>query len=311
MAKTPLRALTQYDLKLLQVFQTVVDCNGLSAAEPVLNIGRSSISLYISSLEQRLQLKLCHRSRRGFTLTEQGSIIYGALQQLQQAHRLFSQQVNSLQHSYSGTLRLLLADQLESSRQLVLTKALLKLSEKAPQLQIRLELLPLTQIEQALLKQQADLALMPGYRRIEQLEYLLAFRTPVYLCCAAGHPLFAVNEQELTPEQLCKHQTIHPGMDINPEGRRLLQQLNCTAEAYAFDLRLALILTGRYLGFLPDTLAATYQQSGQLRLLKPTVYQYPFEQYLVYRSDEPQQSKSRLMLQLLMETIDGYKDVIS
>lgn len=305
MAVTPLRPLTQYDLKLLQVFQTVVDCNGLSAAEPVLNIGRSSISLYLSSLEQRLKLTLCRRGRQGFTLTEQGAGVYAALQQLQLAHRQFNHQVAALQHSFSGRLRIALADQLESARQQVLTKALKSITEQAPNLEISLELLPLPQIEQALLKQQLDVALMPGYRRIEQLHYELAFRTPVYLCCSAEHPLFNAAEETLTIEKLCEYQTIHPGLDINPEGRKLLQQLNCTAEAYAFDLRLAMILTGCYLGFLPDTLATSYQRRGQLRIISAKKYQYPFEQYLVRHRDEPQQSKSSFALQLIRKTIEA------
>lgn len=298
-----LKPLTQYDLKLLHVFQTVVDSGGLSAAESSLNIGRSSISLYLSSLEQRFKFTLCLRGRQGFRLTEQGAVVYKALQQLHLAHQQFSQTIAELNQDVGGTLRLLLADQLEPARQRVLSSALRNMNTFAPELEIQLELLPLGQIEQALLKQEADVALIPGYRRIDQLDYTLAFHTPVYLCCGANHPLFNVADQDIELSLLQQYKTVHPGLDINPEGRRLLDALNCSAKAYAFDLRLALILSGGYLGFLPDTIALPYQQQHALRLLCPQKYQYPFEQYLVCHRSEPAHGKCKQLIKLIIQEI--------
>ncbi len=46
------------DLKLLRIFETIVRCGGFAAAQPILNIGASSISEYMSQLETRLGLRL-------------------------------------------------------------------------------------------------------------------------------------------------------------------------------------------------------------------------------------------------------------
>ena len=52
--KVKLGRVTDVDLRLLRIFQTVVDCGGLSAAEIDLGIGRSTISTHIAELEGRL-----------------------------------------------------------------------------------------------------------------------------------------------------------------------------------------------------------------------------------------------------------------
>ena len=60
------------DLRLMRVFKAVIECGGLSAAQTELGVGRSTISRQISDLETRLGLRLCHRGRSGFYLTQQG-----------------------------------------------------------------------------------------------------------------------------------------------------------------------------------------------------------------------------------------------
>ena len=131
MARLP-KNLTQHDIKLLRIFQTVVDCGGFTAAETELNIGRSTISIYIANLEHRLNLSLCQRGRQGFSLTREGQAVYNAIAQLEQAHQQFSQLVASLTDSLSGELVILTADQLDQSRLNLLSKFSSALQQQAP-----------------------------------------------------------------------------------------------------------------------------------------------------------------------------------
>ncbi|MEJ2743372.1 MAG: LysR family transcriptional regulator [Gammaproteobacteria bacterium] len=74
------KPVSEYDLRLLRVFRVVVECGGFSAAEQALNISRSTISVHISNLEKRMNVRLARRGRGGFALTEKGKTIYeGAL----------------------------------------------------------------------------------------------------------------------------------------------------------------------------------------------------------------------------------------
>ena len=70
MAKRP-RQIQQADIRLLRVFQTIAQAGGLSAAELILNVGRSTISRQLTDLELRLGIKLCDRGPGGFALTEE------------------------------------------------------------------------------------------------------------------------------------------------------------------------------------------------------------------------------------------------
>ncbi|MDN7126880.1 LysR family transcriptional regulator [Pseudidiomarina terrestris] len=294
------RDLTDYDLKLLKVFRTVVECGGFSAAETELGIGRSTISIHMNSLETRLGLRLCQRGRQGFSLTREGQAVFNAILTLTDAHDEFQHQLAQINQDLSGELILLAADQLDAPRQRNIAKAIGKITAEAPQLHIHFDLLPLQQIELALLKNQAHVALMPGYRRIDGLSYTPAFSTPIYLCCGAEHPLFARPDTELDDPLLAGFDAIHPGININPEGRKLLQRLNTTARAYQFDSRLSLILSGAYLGFLPDAIAAPYLASGELRYIRPDTYQYAFEQFYVRRNQPREPEKVELALTALL-----------
>lgn len=64
--KALLGQLADMDIRLLRVFNSVVECGGLSAAEMELNIGRSTISRHLKDLEARLgimQYTLSHLSQ--------------------------------------------------------------------------------------------------------------------------------------------------------------------------------------------------------------------------------------------------------
>ena len=68
--------LSEGDIRLLKVFAKVVEAGGFSAAQIDLNISQSTISTHMTSLEQRLGVRLCERGRSGFHLTERGKLIY-------------------------------------------------------------------------------------------------------------------------------------------------------------------------------------------------------------------------------------------
>ena len=55
----PLGKLSKTDLHHLEVFMTVADQGGFSAAQVTLNVGQSTISRQMSELEERLGMRLC------------------------------------------------------------------------------------------------------------------------------------------------------------------------------------------------------------------------------------------------------------
>lgn len=74
--------LSTLDLRLIRVFLAVTDAGGVSAAQSVLNVGQSTISAQLSSLETRLGYRLCERGRSGFKLTPKGERFYAMSRKL-------------------------------------------------------------------------------------------------------------------------------------------------------------------------------------------------------------------------------------
>ena len=68
--------MSDYEVRLVRIFKTVVECGGFTAAETALGISRSAISQHMNDLEGRLGFSLCQRGRGGFSLTEEGKEIY-------------------------------------------------------------------------------------------------------------------------------------------------------------------------------------------------------------------------------------------
>lgn len=60
----------------IQEFVAVVDAGGFSAAADRLHMSRSAIGKTVARLEQRLGVRLCHRTTRAFTLTAEGHAFY-------------------------------------------------------------------------------------------------------------------------------------------------------------------------------------------------------------------------------------------
>ena len=107
--------LSDMDLRLLQVFKSVVECGGMSAAELELNIGTSTVSRHIKDLEARLGLTLCRRGRAGFALTAEGQRVYDETLRLLASVRSFRDSVDDIHSRMGGQLAVAVFDKTASN----------------------------------------------------------------------------------------------------------------------------------------------------------------------------------------------------
>ena len=101
-ARAVLGQLSDMDLRLLQIFKSVVECGGMSAAELELNVGTSTLSRHMKDLETRLGMVLCRRGRAGFSLTPEGHQVYEATLQLLGGVDLFRSRIDDI-HAVAGS----------------------------------------------------------------------------------------------------------------------------------------------------------------------------------------------------------------
>lgn len=301
------RPVSEYDLRLLRIFKVVVECGGFSAAEPVLNITRSTISVHMSNLEARLKMRLAERGRGGFYLTDKGHKVYNALLILLRAIDDFAHEVASLDNPLEGELCLLCSDQVALTRQLKLPGIISALRESAPLLRPTVHSETIPNIEQALIEGKAHVGIMPDYRRIEGLVYQLAYREKFYLCIGAAHPLFSVADADISDAQIQQAPAIHPGVDVNVSGIAQFQHLNLSATAYQFDTRTPLVLSGCYMGFFPLSYIQGFLDRGEVRLLAPERRFYEVEHVVVTRQNAVNNAKIKHFFQAMQAVGLGLK----
>ncbi len=270
------KPVSEFDLRLLRVFVAVVEHSGFSAAATALGITRSTVSVHMSNLETRLGLKLCNRGRSGFSLTADGQSVYHAVVELFSSFDDFSLLVQSLGKELGGELVILCADQLDQKKQRKLGQVIAQLQEQAPKLQLVLDGDTISNIEQSLLNDKAHIGIYPRYKDIDGLNYQQIFSESIYLCCASNHPFFNLTDSQIDQAELAQANAIHPGIDIDQTGREQLGRLNLSAKSYQFDTRKAMVLSGKFIGYLPQSFIQQELNSGEMRIIKPSVCHYEF-----------------------------------
>ena len=98
--------LSDLDLRLVRVFLAVVEAGGIAAAQMTLNVGASTISTQLATLETRLGFRLCERGRSGFRLTPKGAAFAEMAHGLMNAIGDFQQGARNLDKQLVGHLRI-------------------------------------------------------------------------------------------------------------------------------------------------------------------------------------------------------------
>jgi DNA-binding transcriptional LysR family regulator len=270
-----MRRVADTDLRLLRIFTTVADCKGLAAAQAELNLSASSISGYVADLEQRLGVRLCSRGRAGFALTDKGDLIYREAQRLFAAVAEFAAGAGAIRGRLTGNLRIGVVDCTATDPTAPLGRALRRFNERDHEVRIELTIQAPQELQRAVLDGRLNLAIGSFPARIAALasQPLYVERNAFY--CGAGHPLFG--RPTLTLEDIRSHRVVARGYWRRAD----LSRLGIEREAASVDnmeAQAILILSGAYLGYLPEHYAAGWVARGELRPLLPTqlAYEAPF-----------------------------------
>ncbi|MFS3137254.1 LysR family transcriptional regulator [Gluconacetobacter sacchari] len=262
--------LAEVDLRLLRVFRTVATRGGFAAAELALGKSKSSISIDISSLEQRLRIRLCRRGRGGFALTPEGRAVLEATDDLLRDIDRFRDRVNIASGVLSGRFALYVIDNMLVYGETGIIQALEIFARQHPQVFISMTSTSAAEIEHALLdgRATAALTLMPTDQPALSASILVT--ETLHLYCGRRHTLFG-HDGPLTLAMLENERLI----DVSDAATAsdwpaIRRRLAFSASAETIDARAMLILTGVYIGFLPDAFAAPMVRDGRLRPLACT-----------------------------------------
>ncbi|MCC4265110.1 LysR family transcriptional regulator [Oceanimonas baumannii] len=256
--------ISDFELKLLKVFRTVVACGGFAAAEVALGISRAAISMQMSDLEKRLGVKLCQRGRAGFSLTDEGKRVLEASDRLFGAVEHFRSELNELHQHLQGTLVIGITDNLVSHPGMKITHGLAALKARGPGVHINLRMQPSDDIEMGVLDGRLNVGVIPRVRDLPGLNYSPLYEEKTRLYCADTHPLFTDTSADITG-----YEVVQPRFKQPAEAATLYARHTVGAHANDREGILFLVLTGCYLGYLPDHYATPWVKAGRLKPLQP------------------------------------------
>ncbi|ALU45307.1 LysR family transcriptional regulator [Pseudoalteromonas rubra] len=281
------------DLRLLRIFVAIVECGGLSAAESRLNIGRSTISSHLSDLEVRLGLKLCKRGRSGFELTEPGRVTYQASLELLQQCEAFASTVASSKNELSGRVTIATIDTMVSDPRCGVARAISALKARGGNIQFDIHVCEAREVETSVVNGRSLVGLGVSRHQLRGLDYYPLHNEYNYLYCAQGHPLFDLIESDLVEGNVAKSdsekleallaeaEVITSNYLRDKEVRNDGLNYQNSAIAYHDEGIAHLILSGEFIGYLPEHYASYWVDKGIFRAIQPEKYAYQIPVMLI------------------------------
>lgn len=296
-----MRQLLHVDLRLLLILRTIVECKGLASAQQVLNMSQSSISSSLAELEDRLGMRLCNRGRAGFSLTEAGRIVYEASHELFDSVKRFNNSTNTISDSTRGVLRIGSVDAVTTNTQLPLAASLRRFRKQTKNVLIDFINAGPEELETQVLQGKRDIAIGPYSERYATLTYVPLHSEKQSLYLSRHHKLFGTDDSAITPESFAEQAFVSRrylhSFDLSRVGLSDPQAIVDTMEA-----QLILIQTGEYFGYLPEHYAKIWLDSGDLRVIKPSIFSYDSHFYAIFTTQRiPNQLIKKFMSILLEE----------
>ncbi len=273
-SKALIGQLGDVDLRLLRVFKAVADCGGMAAAELELNIAISTISRHVKDLEQRLGLVLCRRGRGGFALTPEGQQLVQAAEQLLAATDEFRGRLHEIHQRLGGDLHVAVFEKTASNPAAHIDRAVAAFRAAAPEVMLHLHVGSIAAIERGVMDGQYQLGIVPEHKRSDSLAYDELFTETMLLYAGQGHPWFTPAKKlpgwaELRQQDLAALGYHSPNLLLAHA-----KQLRRSASASDQEAVATLVLSGCFVGFLPDHYALAFVQAGRLRAVHPKLLKY-------------------------------------
>jgi LysR family transcriptional regulator, transcriptional activator for bauABCD operon len=302
-----LNNLTDFDLRLIRVFLAVVDAQGVTAAESILNVGQSTISSQLATLETRLGFRLCERGRGGFRLTSKGERLVASARRLLDATDTFCAEAGNMDRQLVGDLNLGLIGHTPFSENARVSDAIARFRQRDQAVRFNVQMRPPGELEKHVLDGSIGIAIGYFWHRIPTLEYTPLFVERQYAYCGTRHALFN-DAPHADLEIALQHEWAWRSYPL-PEAQRATGECNVTAIADNMEAVALLILSGHHLGYLPVHFAKPYVESGLLRAVNPDVLKYDVTFHMVLRrTPRPNDILRAFVEDLRAVHLDGFSD---
>ncbi|MDR0237847.1 LysR family transcriptional regulator [Acinetobacter sp.] len=306
MKSKKLNQVTDFDIKLLKIFKTVCDCHSFTAAESILGISRSAISLHMSDLENRLGIRLCQRGRAGFALTDEGREVLQYIEMLTASIEDFRSKINQMHNQLKGEFNIGIINNLVTMPTAYITNSLAQLAEENTEVMINISMSTLSDIECRVLDNRLHAGAIPLVNPLSGLDYFNLYQEKSYLYCGENHPLFN-HQDQFSAKDLKQWKTVLPNYAISPEAMKLHQLLNCSATASDREGIAFLILSGKFIGFLPDHYAKKWVEDDFMQPILQNIMHYSTPICLITHKGKNVNIILKTFMEILKKTVQQIK----
>ena len=248
------------DLRSLRIFCAVAQASGFAAAEKQLNMSKASISRHVREVEATLGARLCERGPSGFVLTHAGKVALELARDALKSLERIRPEIDAVRGVLSGTLSIGMVEHIVSDAGCRVPEALAALKAQAPDMNVELTVMTLNELDLALRERQVQIAIRGMYRREAGFDYQHLFieRHQLYV---ARHRL---RDAATLPLVYRSQPFVHDAIN-NLKMQRGPNALGLEAVAM-------LVLSGNYVGLLPQYYAALFSKRGLVKVPSGPVY---------------------------------------
>ena len=209
--------------------------------------------------------------------------MYEATLQLLGGVDLFRSRIDDIHARMGGNLEIAVFDKTVSNPQAQIHRAIAQFHAAAPDVNLQLHVSSINAIERGLMDGRFHVGIIPAHRSSASLVYRDLFGETMQLYCAAGHDLWHKPHDTLDWEAL-RHYPF-AGLGYHSPNMELSHSVRLPRAATGFDQEsiATLILSGCFLGFLPDHYAARFEEQGLMQAVGPDRFHYQCQFVAMWR----------------------------
>jgi LysR family transcriptional regulator, transcriptional activator for bauABCD operon len=301
-----MRRLDNIDLRLLRVFVILAGSGGFADAQIALNLSQPTLSTHLASLERKLGASLCERGRGGFRLTEFGEATYDAAKQLFAGIEAFQARIGRGRQELTGRLRIGIVDGVVTSQALGIHTSLSHYCAYARDVFIDILQGTPAELEKAIADGSRDVVIGPMSQKIPGLVYKPIFRELQSLYCGRDHPLFDI------PDDKINHEAIEKAC-FSVRGYRYFDDLyrvnhpRPSGTVMHMEAQVMMILSGSFIGYLPQHIGDSWGERGQMRAIKPNTYSFSSQHFVVVNKSD----RRRPLVQSFVQEIERQAELLA
>ena len=199
-----------------------------------------------------------------------------------------------------GELRLGLIDNTISNADFRFVSAIRMFNHMAEAVRIDIDILSPHKLEKQVLDGRLHAAIGPFPVQVQGIKYEKLFDEQHNVYCGIGHPLF--DKKDVCKDDLCGQQFVVHGYKHESD-LKLLHGNKASAVVENMEAEALLVMTGRYIGFLPRHYAERWVKRGELKPLLESELLHYSSFYLITKSGQHKTRVLEKFLEFFGETV--------